>query len=313
MDLDQILKTKSFSELIDTYDNVMRQGILPETATTEEELEGRIIPTETPYIVNENAVKEESKKLFTQNGGNDLSDFVGLNNLNNLLIYAKFKGDKKLFSEEKRKNIPETLTLEQLTGVKFTGGNILLKDLNQDIVNKIKESEGFSDEQKVLFQKALDFKQNIFDYADNITKQITDTQDKPSFVLGLLKDSILTLSEKDEHQDLFDVFEILEKENQKITDPTFDLGGYIISKKIDEDQIQKSIDQIKKLRISLHELTVFENGDESMFMADEAVLKLNKREFDKKGLNFTQDLFIKINAELNYHEDKLKFLLEVSK
>ena len=51
----------------------------------------------------------------------------------------------------------------------------------------------------------------------------------------MLKEINLTLNEKDESQDIFDVYTLIEKETNKVTDPTFDLGGYIISKKIEED------------------------------------------------------------------------------
>ena len=68
-----------------------------------------------------------------------------------------------------------------------------------------------------------------------MASQITEIQKKPQFVLGLLKEINLTLNEKDESQDIFDVYTLIEKETNKVTDPTFDLGGYIISKKIEED------------------------------------------------------------------------------
>ena len=48
-----------------------------------------------------------------------------------------------------------------------------------------------------------------------MASQITDIQKKPQFILGLLKDINLTLNEKDESQDIFDVYTLIEKETNK--------------------------------------------------------------------------------------------------
>jgi hypothetical protein len=52
------------------------------------------------------------------------------------------------------------------------------------------------------------------------------------------------------------------------------------------------------------------DGDEdTMFKATERVMALNGKDFDKKGMNFTQDQYFEIDKELKYYELKLNFFL----
>lgn len=310
MDIPTILQTNSFSELIDVYDNVMKQGFLPEDATEEEKENLSYIPTQTQYQINQEAFDKEKKELLSKNGADSLAGFDIANKLADLLIFAKYKGDKKILSPDQAKNIEETIKLKDVLG--FISNDMLFKDFTKENVDQIRESKKFTDDQVAFVQKAFDLKQNIFDFSRKIVDQISEIQKNPDFVLGLLKDISLTINEKDESKELFNIYDLLEKETSKVTDPTFDLGGYMISKKIEENQIRKAIQEVKKLRISLHELTVFEGDEDTMYKASERVLALNKQEFDKKGMNFSQDQYIKIDNELKYYESKLAFFLEVS-
>ena len=206
---------------------------MPEEANEGEKAEMQFIPTETQYTINQEAFDKEKKELISKFGGDSLHGFDIVDSLADALILSKYKGDKKLLSPESLQELEKNIKLKDVLG--FINSDMLLADFTQEHVDQIREAKNFTDDQIEFIQKAFNLKQNIFDFAKKMASQITEIQKKPQFVLGLLKEINLTLNEKDESQDIFDVYTLIEKETNKVTDPTFDLGGYIISKKIEED------------------------------------------------------------------------------
>lgn len=312
----------TLKEYTDVFESIKDKNIpfLDLVKKYNESVEFDMNPADLPYIPNNDLLNKEIDDEFKKENLEAIKNIPYIRSITQTYLLQKYQGDTKIMSDEEAESMKSVLSVSDFVprdemnafNANFNKDNMKLINFDQQTLNQWK-TDGLNDTIAQNLQNILNKKESIIKYVDNIGKKLTVEEESPSTLLGVAKDLAITTAEKDENDNIFTIFDVLEKENKKFKNPTFNLGEYVINSKLTEDQIDKSIDVLDKLQMTIFQMSKLKGyGNETFITAVNDVLDKNGVESEYKDKEFSQEELVKINNEIGYYKAQLGFMKEVS-
>lgn len=316
-------------EAIEEYKETFKQAKEPEANFLDlvnnynEQLSLGINPTQTPFSIDLKALDNAVDEQFEKDNQGHLKNIKFLRDLNKTYLIQKYKGQTDILSEQDISGLKDNIKVGSLVSktnvmafndfVKKADINKKFIELNQQDIDSWAQN-GVDPGIIKQLQESFDNRDEIINEANKITNKLSEDKNKPSNLLNILKNISLTTAEKDENDVLFNVFDILDTQRKKMNNPSFDLGSFVINSKLNEDQIDKSIDTINKVAATIYSMSDIKGyGNETFITAVNDILKRNNIKSEYEGKNFTQVESNKLLNELYYYKNQLEFMKTVSK
>lgn len=316
-------------ETIEEYKETFKKAKEPEANFLDlvnnynEQLSLGVNPTQTPFSIDLKALDNAVDEQFEKDNQGHLKNIKFLRDLNKTYLIQKYKGQTDILSEQDISGLKDNIKVGSLVSktnvmafndfVKKADINKKFIELNQQDIDSWAQN-GVDPGIIKQLQESFDNRDEIINEANKITNKLSEDKNKPSNLLNILKNISLTTAEKDENDVLFNVFDILDTQRKKMNNPSFDLGSFVINSKLNEDQIDKSIDTINKVAATIYSMSDIKGyGNETFITAVNDILKRNNIKSEYEGKNFTQVESNKLLNELYYYKNQLEFMKTVSK
>lgn len=187
-----------------------------------------------------------------------------------------------------------------------------IQEFTQSDIDQLKE-EGFSEELTNQYQNVLDQKDKLVNYIESSKKELNENLRVTPF-LEILRDTSISTGE----DNVTKALNLLQKYQEKLNEPNADLSKFIISNRIETEQLDKIKELIEQLNIVTDSLTEDNDTkglrkDTTFGTASNIVLKKNGFESPYDGTLLTQDQRHRLLTEANRMYYQINFMQELSK
>lgn len=182
--------------------------------------------------------------------------------------------------------------------------NKSISELNQGDIDYL-NSIGFSPESISEYKKLLENKDKIVSIIESFKSDIKNNKGLTPFIDILRASSVST-----DNNDVTAVLDLLDKYRNKLEEENADLSKFVISNKIDLDQLNRIKDLIKQIAVVSHALS--DNGNTLAVASNEVLLK-NGFESPYKDKILNQNQLYNILDEADRLSKQIDFMIELSK